>query len=461
MKNNKIDIISFISKTGRFNIEECVEYLAGLIHIIRPITRAEKNALATSELMKKPIYYYDRDKGVYDVFTQDVADKFITSCLANTSGHRRKEIRDYFGITAELKLINDEYIAFKNVLLNISTGEVKPFSPDIVTTHSIPTVYQGEIEESPLIEQFFRTLFQDDYDEYMTFIHEIIGYCLAPSNFMQKCFILTGEGGNGKSAFLELLEVLFGHWNVSHLSLADLEDRFRPAGLLNMMLNIGDDIGKNMIPSTANIKKIITGNAITVENKGQHPYKLVSRAKCFFSANEPPRLDDDSQGMRDRILIIPFNHRIRNTASADPHIIDKIGKDENACSYMLNMAIKGLKRIRDRNQFTIPSNVIATTEEYYKSNNPVELFIEELEAEGVHSTYAGYGGKITQIEGTKTKDIYEAYRIWCGDNGFKPLSSIKLARQIKSKGYEAKNIRNIHTGKVSHSYTLRGNERMV
>lgn len=61
---------------------------------------------------------------------------------------------------------------------------------------------------------------------------EFIGYCLMPGHSLEKMLMAYGEGLNGKSVTLEVIEALLGAMNVSYLSLSDLtNDDVKRAGL--------------------------------------------------------------------------------------------------------------------------------------------------------------------------------------------------------------------------------------
>ena len=68
-----------------------------------------------------------------------------------------------------------------------------------------------------MLDTFLKNLFGDDREMH-TFIYQIIAYGLWPDNHLQKFFILFGEGGNGKSTFLNLLKPFYGRENISILA---------------------------------------------------------------------------------------------------------------------------------------------------------------------------------------------------------------------------------------------------
>ena len=120
-------------------------------------------------------------------------------------------------------------------------------------------------------------------------IEEILGWCLLPDARFQKAVMLTGEGENGKSVFLDLIGDLLGDANVSNVALHDLEDnRFRAAELYGKLANIFADLDERGLKSSTMFKTLTTGDRVTAERKHAHPFSFRSYAKLLFSANKIP-----------------------------------------------------------------------------------------------------------------------------------------------------------------------------
>lgn len=90
-------------------------------------------------------------------------------------------------------------------------------------------------------------------------------------NELGKAFILIGDKSNGKSTFLHVVKNLLGDQNIASLDLKELGDRFKTAELFGKLANIGDDIGDEFIANASVFKKLVTGDRVNVERKGQDP----------------------------------------------------------------------------------------------------------------------------------------------------------------------------------------------
>ena len=126
---------------------------------------------------------------------------------------------------------------------------------------------------------------------------EMVGYLLIKNCRFRKGFLFYGGGSNGKSTILNLLKKFIGENNLATVELKKLSDPFLTAELEHKLANIGDDIDPKEITDTGTIKKLFTGESMTVQRKYQDPFIMKNYAKMIFSCNQSPRIIDKSYGM--------------------------------------------------------------------------------------------------------------------------------------------------------------------
>ena len=181
--------------------------------------------------------------------------------------------------------------------------------------------------------------------------------------------MLYGVGSNGKSVFLALLESLFGRDNISAESLQKLEfDKYRLAKLFGKLVNICGDIPDIKMQKSENFKKLTSGfDLIDGENKYQNPFTFKYTTKLVFSANDIPEGKKDKAYYRRWILIrFPNNFEGEN---ADKSLITKLQTPEELSGF-LNLALDGLKRLRENGKFSNEKSIEATQKEYELNSNP-------------------------------------------------------------------------------------------
>jgi putative DNA primase/helicase len=136
---------------------------------------------------------------------------------------------------------------------------------------------------------------------------QIIGYLLMSGNPLQRLFMLSGSGGNGKGVYLNVLRAELGEDNYSAVALQDFSDnRFATAELYGKLANICGDIDSTFIQNTARIKQLSGDDKMNAERKGEHPFKFLFWGKAIFSANAIPGASDSSKGWLRRWEVLEF-----------------------------------------------------------------------------------------------------------------------------------------------------------
>ena len=328
----------------------------------------------------------------------------------------RSEVLAYLEIMieGEAKTTNPNVIAFSNGLYNIKDGSFKDFTPEIVITNKIPWPY-NPAAHSDLLDHTLNRLACDD-TEVRALLEEMVGYCLYRRNELGKAFILIGDKSNGKSTFLHVVKNMLGNQNIASLDLKELGDRFKTAELFGKLANIGDDIGDEFIANASVFKKLVTGDRVNVERKGQDPFEFNNYAKFLFSANNIPRMKDKTGAVQRRLVIVPFDAKFSpNDPDFRPFIKDELCEQESM-EYLILLGLNALKTVLNNARFTTSKRVQGQLDEYEQNNNPIIGFIQEVGLDGIVN------------EATNT--VYRRYKEYCIANNFQALSAIEFSRQI-------------------------------
>ncbi len=242
------------------------------------------------------------------------------------------------------------------------------------------------------------------------------------------------SGNNGKSTLLNIILQLVGVENASSLALQDTAERFRLYGIYGKVANIGDDIPETYLLDTSLFKKLVTGEPVIAEQKGQDPVTFKSYAKLFFSMNTLPRVNDKSRAFFSRILLIPLNKDF--SAGKQDVSLKNREWSESEMECLVCHAMDGLKRLIRNGGFTRPASVTEALREYELENNPILEFLEEEQPE---------------LEGRPTSEVYQSFKYWCTLNGKRELSSTLFSKEIRiATGLEPKGRR--HGGKLKKTY---------
>ena len=322
---------------------------------------------------------------------------------------QRTEVLAYIRIKTHVNATDlkvDPYVInLKNTRLDIRTGQCLEFTADAIEFDRIPVTYDPSAYCADLDKMLNRVFLGDR--EVINLFEEMLGAVLLKHNRYQKAFLFYGSGSNGKSTIMDLIKTFLGARNYSAIALEKVTDRFNTAELENKLANIGDDVDNVTLKDTGTLKKLFSGNAIMVERKGERPYTIEPYATHIYSCNAIPRSFDKSEGFYRRWLLIPFNARFSaDDEDYDPMVGDKITTPE-ALSYLLNIGIRGAKRLMSRGKFTEPQSVIEALEAYKADNSTVLSWIDDTELSEDYFL-------------DKPRDVlYSEFADWCKVSGIK------------------------------------------
>lgn len=431
---------------------ECIRILNKFV-LKEPLSDEELEVILRDEAFQKPVFFmgstflFDKfavymkntahvvkingqlhiyKDGIYTNGYKEIESDMI-QYIPNLKKMQRREVLDYMELIVEEKEQSDaNLIAFNNGIYDLVTGELKPFSTDIVITNKIPWDYNPDAYFE-LADKTLNKLACDDA-AIRALLEECIGYCFYRRNELGKAFILTGDKNNGKSTFLDIVKTILGDKNISALDLKELGDRFNTSMMFGKMANIGDDIGDDFLQGSqvSIFKKIVTGNRIKAERKGQDPFEFNPFIKLLFSANDIPRMKDKTGAVLRRLVIIPFNARFSKylpdgvtiDPDFDPFIKYKLIQKESI-EYLIKLGVEGLKRVITNNEFTKSEKVQGQLDEYEEENNPIIAFIADC--------------GVDMIENEPTSDVYKRYQVFCAENSMQPMSNIVFSKQINKR----------------------------
>lgn len=349
------------------------------------------------------LYYYDGT--VYTCDERMIKAKMVEKIPALKVTHINEAFENIrFKCMLKEEEINKNYVNVRNGLLNLDTLDLMPHTPAIFNVNQLNVEYDPKATNAAVDTLLGNlTLHRQPL---INLISQMLGYVLVPDCRYQKSFILLGNGSNGKSVFLEMIRNLFGDNNCSSLSLEDLQEKFRIPELDGKMLNIGDDSGHALFDNTAIFKKIVTGDSITVERKREQPYKFANTAKLMFAANTLPPTTDKSDGFFRRCIIIPFEAVFspNDKTTYDPLIVTKVTTD-SAKSYLLNLALAGLKLLNENQYFDETVETKIAIQQYKESNNSVLVWRMQV-------------SKSFNVD----SEAYVNYATWCVASGYKPVN---------------------------------------
>ena len=362
------------------------------------------------------------DNGIYRP-GEEILHGYMLRLIPTLSDTRRREVFKYIKVSLDTpvkEVAAPRFIPFRSKVYDLETDSFLNYSPEMVFLNRFPYDYKPD---APVNQHIFSILSEIACNdpEVINLILEAFGNCFYLLNAFRGSVMLYGQSGsNGKSTLLNMLAQMVGRENASFLSLQDTAERFRLIEIYGKAVNIGDDIPSSYIPDSSKFKKLVTGETVTGEHKGQDPVSFKPYAKMFFAMNELPKVSDKSRAFFSRILLIPLNNDFSRSGKRDISLKDRSWtQEEMECLTMLSMS--GLKRLIQNGDFTRPPCVVEALKRYEEDSNPVIGFLNETGS----------------LEGEPTQKAYFDFQHWCENNGHKNIfTRTKFTQEVnRLEGY--------------------------
>ncbi|WP_437638356.1 DNA primase family protein [Sorangium sp. So ce854] len=315
--------------------------------------------------------------------------------------------------------------SFRNGFVVVRDGRVDllPHAPEHRARHGYAVDYEPWLtSRTPRLNAFLEELFsdcsEDESSARVALLQEFVGACLIGEAIKyQKCLVLFGEGGNGKSSVISLIRALFPADAVASVAPQRWSERFALAALEGKLVNLVSETPTSELLDGSAFKAVVTGDQVTAERKHKDAFHFCPIAGHVFSTNWPLTSSDHSVGFWRRPLILPLTRRFDNaldvTLSAESEII------AHELPHVVAWALDGAARLQRQRQYTQPAQGVSLKAEWMNESDQVRLFLLTRPADDYVSA----------------DTLYKQYRVWASENGHKnPMSSNKFGRRVRASG---------------------------
>jgi len=327
----------------------------------------------------KQVWYYDQQNKVWNRGGEDKLSELLYQELPEKhSSHLEDEVETKVHridpITLEDTGTEEGYVAVDNGLLHVKEQELTEIQREDYLTSKIPVEYDLEATAPEKFLDFLEEVTRSQED--MKKLQEFVGYCLMTDTAKyEKALMILGPTDSGKSVFLDVIREVLGPDNIAQQSLQDLTNgkKWGLANLVGKIANIDHDLDPEAIEDIGTVKKITSGNPITVEPKWEQPYDYTPTAKHMFSANRTPSRDKEDEAFYNRWLTVVFPKSIPREEQ-DTKLKDKLTTDEEL-KKILNWGIAGYHRLENQGSFSGENGPYTTKEVWKEWGNSIERFI--------------------------------------------------------------------------------------
>ncbi|UXF50794.1 MAG: DNA primase [Haloquadratum phage sp.] len=383
------------------------------------------------------LWVYDDSKGYFNPWGEQYAAKLLERNLQNHySKTEKQEVIDRLHQRNQTrrKELNardrdSALLCVGNGVVNLETGDLRDHSPKYNFTRGLAWDYRpAEADTEPILE-FLDDITKREADRDTILDH--LGHGLMPGHPYRAFLIMYGPGSNGKTRVGKLLRGFVGEENAASVELQDLtgDDNFATGGLPGAFVNIGDDISVSEIRDTSIIKSLTGDGTVRANEKFEKQFEFENEAAMFFSANEPPRIREQTQAISDRLYPIEMPYRFVDDPREDserqkkkvPGIAKQLLSNDAAMRGLLKLAVEHARDVIERNgQYSMPEGPAERRELYESASDPIKRFAL------THMQQAA-GSDVVLKE-----DAYTIYKHMCDEENARAASEDVFKQQVGS-----------------------------
>ena len=311
-------------------------------------------------------------------------------------------------------------IGFENGVYDLKLHIFRDGMPDdyiLLSTKNNYIKYNSELFEIGEINDFFAKIFTNK--NLRNYVMDVLSCIIDGSISQERFYIFTGQGSNGKSKLLDLIQKAIGEYYCI-LPIALLTQKRAASNAAQSELErtkgrrfaVMQEPSENERLNIGLMKELSGQDRILVRTLFKEPYEFKPQFKMILTCNELPEVPSDDGGTWRRIKVCNFSSRFcenpvanKNEFHMDLELTDKFDKWKEV---FISMMIERHKHINP-SSIIEPSEVRIATESYKQNNDIIGQFINEKII---------IDEEIREPRVTITK-LYNDFRIWCSSNVIK------------------------------------------
>lgn len=267
-------------------------------------------------------------------------------------------------------------------------------------------------------------------------VQRCLGAVVFGENRAQVCMILRGPGGNGKSTLLNGIANVMGtkdgyaapckiemflETGNAQASAATPEE----ADLPGARVYIATEPGARDVLSAKKIKGLTGGDRRMSRGLYADPFFWTPRGVPLLSCNRTPKIKDEDEGTRRRLVFIPLNVKLQELPPEKRRSQGAVEAEHRAeGSGILNWLLDGFRDFMERG-IDMPEEMAELKRQLMESADPVGVFINEMTTTGNPTS--------TRINVTA---FYSVYEKWCEQEGRTLYQAKTVGDIMVEKGFE-------------------------
>lgn len=328
-----------------------------------------------------------------------------------------------------------------NGVLDLRTATLTPARPEQKLTKVLGVAYDPTAR-CPRFERFLTEIFPKDTTDLVTFVQRFVGSCLTGVVKDHVLPIWWGEGANGKTTFLTVLQALLGPFaQVAPLSLL-LEARHGGGSIPNdiarlkgVRLVVTSETPEHARLAEATVKTLTGGDRLVGRFLHKEFFDFDPTHKVLLITNHKPTIRGQDHAIWRRLALVPFVQKFWKCEERPPTgqpLQDRDLADTllTELTGILRWAVEGCLAWQ-RHGLEIPLMVQAATAEYRAEQDVLGPFLEEYCV-------------IDSAAWVSADDLYKGYETWAtaAHERF-PMTKNALGRALSARGFRAVKVREV------------------
>ena len=314
----------------------------------------------------------------------------------------------------------DDYLFnTNNYIVNLRTGQSIPHNKNLLL-NKISSVELTNRKPKQFL-RFFEDIFQGN-KEIMHYVHKAFGYSLTGDCREQCMFWLVGDGNDGKSLLLQIIQEVIGDYSITSnpdllldkkTQSANLSEVARLKGIRFCVVNelkMGDKLNES------GIKDITSGNnKIVARFLYANEFEFLPKFKIWIATNYLPIIRGTDKGIWRREIVIPMNRALRDD-EVDQNLIYKLRAEKDE---IFSWLVEGCL-LWQKEGLKLPEILKQEKEAYKTDMDLVQKWINEN-----CETNPNYI--------TKASELFEDFKNYCRINNEYEMSQTLFGRNFGKK----------------------------
>ncbi|PTE79279.1 phage/plasmid primase, P4 family [Staphylococcus gallinarum] len=307
----------------------------------------------------------------------------------------------------------------QNGYINLKEGQINEHEREKYFT-KISNVEYTDKADCPKWDEFLDDIFLGNQD-LVKFIQRAVGYSLSGYTSEQVLFVLYGNGRNGKSVFLDILNEIFGNYATNIQPQAIMASKNQSDASPEIAKLDGARLVTTTEPNEGErfdeglLKQLTGGDKVSARKLYENEFEFTPQFKLWMATNHKPYVRGRDEGIWRRFIIIPFDKQIP-LHEIDRDLTKKLKRELPA---IMRWCVDGFLEWQ-RIGLSEPAIIKEQRDEYRTEMDSISAFIEEC-------CETDYKFKIAASE------LFNAYDSWAKRNNQHKMTNVKFATEMLKK----------------------------